>query len=148
MRHVMTHMKINESKDVAVYKMLLELFGNYSKSFPCTGVDNLFDSLVNNGKKVLPKDLRALAILEYFCNNNTATAVQKILNIRFADLPVELKPCTKNVNKHEVASWTRNDKISDRIKDLINFDMIAGQGYWSDIDGEKVTLIDAPISKI
>ncbi len=134
--------KIQESKDVNIYKRLLTIFGEYSSAFPCTDVSNLFDVLVEEGKKILPKDKRALKILEYllFCYS-APDVIQKILNIRFADLPVEIKPITKKDDKHEVASWERNGVISDRVKDLVSWKG-EGQGKWSDIDGEKVTLID------
>ena len=138
----MNRKMITEAQDVALYKRLLDIFGGYTKSFPCTGIDGLFDALVDNGKKLLPKDKRAIAILEYLlCCYSAPDVVQKILNIRFADLPVQVKPVSKKGNKHEVASWERNGKISDRVKDLINWGD-KGQGKWCDVDGNSVTLIE------
>ena len=140
----MNRKKITEARDVNIYKSLLCILGDYVKSFPCTGVDGLFDTLLEQGKKVLPKDNRALDILEYIVvtTGTGPDVVQKLLNIRFADLPTQLKPVFKNSKKHEIASWENNGKISDRTKDLINWSGKSGQGRWVDIDGSKVTLIN------
>ena len=135
--------KIGKAKDVSVYKNLLDIFGSYTRSFPCTGVDGLFDTLIDGGKKLLPKDGHALNILEHIiCQYSAPDVVQRLLNTRFADLPVEIRPVSKKGNRHEIASWERSGIISDRVKDLIDFSGAGVQGRWSDIDGNKVTLID------
>lgn len=134
--------KICESRDVKLYQRLLKTLGEYSVSVPATGVDNLFDVAAAQGKKILPKDKKALEILDYILSGpSTARIVHKLLNLRFSDLPVEYKPIMKDGRKHHVTHWTRDGKISDRIKDLVDWENTGKVGNWTDIDGEKVDLI-------
>jgi len=138
--------KIFEARDVNVYKELLKVLSEYTAEVPCTGVDKLLDLAVEQGKKILPSDKRALAIIEYMLTvDSTPAIVQKLLNMRFSDLPIELRPLTKDGRKHVVAFWMRGKKISDKVKDLIDFDGIGGKGQWVNVDGENVTLIDKEI---
>lgn len=138
--------KIRESRDVNLYQKLLKVLGAYSAAVPATGVDNFFDVVAEHGKKVLPKDKKALEILGYVLSCGTAArVVHKLLNWRFSDLPVEYRPMMKNGRKHLVASWSRDTKISDRIKDLVDFDLFGSTGRWTDIEGDKVSLI--PLKK-
>jgi len=134
--------QITEAKDVVLYKKLLKTLGGYSSAFPATGVDGLFDTLIDQGKKILPSDKQAIKILDYIISNDSEpAAVQKLLNVRFADLPVECRPVTKKGNKHEVAFWETKGIVSDKVKSLLDFDG-SGKGKWSDMDGKSVTLID------
>lgn len=138
--------KIQEAKDVNLYQKLLRNLGDYSVSVPCTGVDNLFDVASEHGKKILPKDKKALEILDYILSGGSpARVIHKLLNLRFSDLPIECKPIMKDGRKHHVTHWSRDKKISDRVKDLIDFDLTGKVGNWTDIDGKKVELI--PIKK-
>ncbi len=135
--------RIQEEKDVNLYQRLLKVLGEYSASVPATGVDELFNTVASQGKKVLPKDKKALEILDCILSGaSAARIVHKLLNLRFSDLPVECRPITKNGRKHLTAHWSREKKISDRIKDLVDFEVSGKAGHWSDIDGEKVSLID------
>ena len=135
--------RINEAKDVSVYKKLLKVLGGYTSTFPATGVTGLFDTAIEQGKKILPSDKQALDILCYVLSDESEpAAVQKLLNLRFSDIPIEHRPISKKSNKHEVASWERNGVTSDRVKALIDFEVTGKKGKWSDIDGESVTLID------
>ena len=138
--------KIQEARDVYLYQRLLKTLGDYSASVPATGVDNLFDVVASQGKKILPKDKKAIEILDYILSSGSvARVVHKLLNLRFSDLPVECRPITKNGRKHLVASCGRDKKISDRIKDLVDFENSGKTMFWCDIDGEKVSLL--PIKK-
>jgi len=138
--------KIREAKDVNLYQRLLKVLGDYSASVPATGVDNLFDVAAAQGKKILPKDKKALEILDCILSSGSvARVVHKLLNLRFSDLPVECKPIMKDGRKHLVTHWSRDGKISDRIKDLVDWENTGKAGGWTDIDGEKVDLI--PIQK-
>ena len=138
--------KIQEATDVSLYQRLLKVLGDYSTAVPCTGVDTLFDTVAEHGKKVLPKDKKALEILDYILSGgSTARVVHKLLNLRFSDLPVECRPIMKDGRKHLVTHWSRDKKISDRVKDIIDFDLSGKSGHWTDIDGEKTDLI--PIKK-
>lgn len=138
--------KIQEAKDVSLYQKLLKTLGDYSASVPCTGVDNLFDTAAAQGKKILPKDKKALEILDYILSSGSvARIVHKILNLRFSDLPIECRPITKNGRKHHVAHFGRDGKISDRVKDIIDWENTGKTGRWVDIDGEKADLL--PLKK-
>lgn len=138
--------KIREARDVNLYQRLLKILGEYSASVPATGVDNLFDTASEQGKKILPKDKKALDILSSILDSGTtARVIHKLLNLRFSDLPVECKPIMKDGRKHHVAHWSRAAKISDRVKDLIDWDNTGKGGRWTDIDGEAASLI--PIQK-
>ena len=138
--------KIREAKDVSLYQKLLKVLGDYTATIPFTGVDAMFDVVSEHGKKVLPKDKKALEILDFILSSGiTARVIHKLLNLRFSDLPVECHPITKNGRKHVVAHWSRDKKISDRVKDLVDFDMSGKAGRWTDVDGEAIKLI--PIKK-
>lgn len=138
--------KIQEAQDVDLYQKLLTILGDYSASVPCTGVDNLFDVAAAQGKKILPKDKKALEILDYILSSGiTARVVHKLLNLRFSDLPVECRPIMKDGRKHLIAHWSRDKKISDRVKDVVDWDSTGKPGYWTDIDGEKISLL--PLKK-
>jgi len=135
--------RIIETKDVEVYKKLLRILGEYNLKAPATGVDRLFDTAVEQGKKILPKDKNALVILDYILSNSVPTAVQKLLNSRFSDLPkIEFRPVIKVGKKHETAWWSRNTSISDKVKDLIDWEGGGKAGRWTNIDGETATLLD------
>jgi hypothetical protein len=134
---------IFESKDMQVYKTLLKSFGKYSEEFPATGVSRMFDSALEYGKKILPKEKLAVDILHHILKSNSATAaVHKILNMRFSELPIELRPLVKNGRRKEVAHWSREALVSDKVKDLINWKGTGKAGQWSDVDGNKVKLHD------
>jgi len=134
--------RIQESRDVSLYQKMLKTLGAYTTTVPATGVDNLFDAVSEQGIKILPKDKKALEILDYvFDGGGPARVVHKLLNLRFSDLPVEFRPMMKNGRKHQVAHWSRNSKVSDRIKDLIDFEVSGKLGRWTDIDGEVTELI-------
>jgi rubrerythrin len=142
-RESRTRMNILEAKDLQVYKLLLRVLGDYSDKFPATGVDRMFDQAVENGKRVLPKDQRAIEILYHILSSSSVPmAVHKLLNLRFSGLPINLRPLVKNGRKKEVAFWTRDALVSDKIKDLIDFEVSGKSGYWSDVDGNKVSLLD------
>jgi len=137
-----------EAKDVTVYKRLIRAFGDYTKSYPFTGVDVLFKKAVDKGKSVLPKDKRALDILDHLLSASTSSsAVQKVLNTRFSYLPIDVRPLIKVDIRNEVAFWqTADDRVSDRVNDLINLEGKKGGG-WVNVKGEKVSLIDMNVKE-
>lgn len=136
--------KLLEAKDLLLYKRMLVVLGDYTMNVPMTGVGRLFDIAVEKGAQVLSKDKNALEILKYIfmSPDSSATMVHKMLNIRFSDLPAEFRPMTKQKQRHVVASWSRDDMISDRVKDLVDWAGTGKQGMWTDIDGNKVEIID------
>ena len=135
--------EISEAKDVRVYKKLLQALGDYCTRFPATGIDKLFDVMVDRGMKVLPKDKLAINILKYILKSNSSGAVvNKLLNMRFSNLPAEYRPMIMSGRRREVAFWTRDSQTSDRIKDLVDFAGTGKAGKWTNMDGEAVKLID------
>lgn len=144
--------RILESKNLGLYKRLLEILGEYNLQIPCTGVSALFNAAVESGAKILPNDDLALTILKYvlypasgdekpeFAGGDVPTAVHRLLNVRFADLPTDCRPISKVGRKHEVAAWVRGGVVYDRVKELIDWDG-KGHGNWSNVDGEKVEII-------
>ena len=133
-------MKLNEAKNLDVYKKLIWILAEYVKTTPATGTERLFDAAVEHGVKILPSNKTALNILDCVLNKNSvADSIQKLLNMRFSNC--KIKPVTKE-GKHEVAWWTRQDLTSDKVKDLINWEGTGSGGSWTDMNGEKVTLID------
>jgi len=135
--------QVLESKETTIYKKLLNIFGDFCDNHPATSVDGLFELLIEKGIKILPKDKRALDILNCMvCGcDSIPMQVQKILNMRFGNLPTELKPITKSGRRHEIAFWCKDGSVFDQVKMLLNFEG-KGVGFWSDANGEKVTLID------
>lgn len=134
--------RIQEAKDVQIYQRLLKTLGDYTANVPTTGVDNLFDVASEQGKKILPKDKKAIEVLDYVLScGSVPRIVHKLLNLRFSDLPVECRPIMKDGRKHRIAHWSRGTKISDRVKDLIDWENTGQTGKWTDIDGEKIDLI-------
>lgn len=137
--------RILEAKDLKIYKRLLRVLGEYTQTFPSTGIGDFFDSVVEQGKKVLPKDKQALTILYYILKDESEsvpTTINKLLNMRFPSLPVEYRPITLDGRKKEVAFWQRGNVISDRVKDLIDFKNVGKIGGWCNVNGDKVSLVD------
>ena len=130
--------RINEAKNIQVYKSLLNVLGSFCNEFPMSSADRLFQDLCDGGAKLLPKDKRALEILT--CS--VCQGVQKLLNLRFSDLDYCIKPVSKAGRRHEVAFWCREGNVYDKVIDLINFGGKSGKGFWSDASGNKVELLD------
>ena len=137
--------RIVEAKDVTIYKALIQILGDYSKSYGMTGVARLFQKAVDNGVKILPKDKAALDIIQSIVMvDSSSGAVQQLLNTRFSTLPIHVCPIAKVGRAKETAFWNSNGKFGDKVLDLINFDGKAA-GYWSDVRGNKVSLVDKNI---
>ena len=134
---------IVESKDVKVYKKLLNVLGDYCAKNPVTGVDDLLDAAVTHGKKILPSDKRAIAIITWVLDSHSVpAAVQKLLNMSFSNLPPDLRPIMKDGRKHRVTFWARGNRVSDKVKDLIDWEGSGKTGAWTDLEGKKVSLLD------
>lgn len=136
-------MRILEAKDLEIYKRLLRILGAYAKEAPAQGIERLLNSVVEQGKKALPKDKHALNILdEVLDEENPADTVQKLMNMRFANLPICCKPVAKLGRRCQCAYWNRGDYTSDRVKDLIDWSGTGKSGKWSEVDGSPVKLVD------
>lgn len=135
--------KILEAKDLGLYKILLRMFNEYTVKTPASGYSQLLDSLIENGAKALPSDSVALdTIRSVTCADSTASGIHRLLNLRFADLPGDIRPMIRPKRKLIVANWNTGDKVSDRVKDLIDWDGTGKKGFWSDIDGNKAEIIN------
>lgn len=135
--------KLFEAKNLDVYKKLIRILSEYCKTMPLSGMNRMFDQVVEQGIKILPKDKLALEILDCVLQeDNIASSLQDLLNMRFSCVPVACVPQIKGGKDQKIASWKRGELISDKIKDLINWNSESGTGSWSDCEGNKVTLID------
>jgi len=136
------HRVLIEAKDLNTYKKLLRTLGEYTDKFPSTGVDKYFKQALENGKKIMPKNKRALEIIDSVLRGSDSApgAVQQFLNIRFADLPIEVRPLYKEGNRKVVAFWDKGGAVQDKVLGLIAWDGKSA-GFWSDADGKKVTLL-------
>ena len=142
--------QITEAKDVTIYKNLLRQLGDYATSNQMTGVSKLFQQVIDGGIKVLPKDDRALSIIDrtIISAANPASSVQKFLNVRFSDLSIDLRPIVKNGRRKEVAFWCRNGEVFDKVCDLISFSGKGRSGYWCNIRGDKMELLDINFEEV
>ena len=133
---------LDEAKNLNVYKKLVDVFAQYSDNFPATGVDKYLIKLYTNGLKCVPKDKLAQNILlgVLTCQKSVPALVQEVLNVRFADLHVEIRPQFAVGDKAEVAFWSQNKKVSDKVLSLIDFDL-SGDGEWTDTTGKVVKLL-------
>jgi len=134
---------LNEARDLKLYKKLLAVLGEYSDKYPGTAVSKMFKDAVNRGLSVIPKDKRAQQIIWDIIMRNSLSipeAVTQLLNMRFADLEIGLKPLYKNNRVKEVAFWAKDGKVHDKVLSLLNFS--GKDGYWSDAEGKKVSLVD------
>ena len=135
--------KLVESKELSVYKLLLWKFQEYVEKFPASGTIKKLDLAIAAGKKLIPTDKKAKEILELVLENGTSgEAIQYLLNRRFSDLPTINRPVYKNGDNKCIAFWCKKDGlVSDMIKDLLNLDGEAS-GHWSDLKGKKVSLLE------
>jgi len=134
--------RINEEKDISVYKKLLTVLTQWSEKFPMTGIDSILDRVVEKGKSVLPTDKYALAILDYILSMRSFSAsVSALLNMRFSDLPAEFQPLANIDKKCQLAFWFVDGRISDMVKDLICLNQKTTTGFFCDSNGKKVELL-------
>jgi hypothetical protein len=135
---------LDENKSLSLFKKILNLLGEYDDQYPATGVGGLFSNMVEQGMKVMPKDSRALEVLEFIMHNPQSgpAKVQELLNLRFSGLPTLMRPFFKNGRSKEVAFWERNGKVFDKVIDLLDASGEGSKGTWSTCKGEKVSLVD------
>jgi hypothetical protein len=136
---------LSEARDLNLYKKLLRVLGDYTDAFPATGVDGLFNQLLEAGIKSMPKDSKALLILDSIINDNDKSIpakVQELLNIRFADLATDICPMYRVGNRREVAFWNRDDVLNDKVISLIDFTGKGKPGFWSSVERKKVELLN------
>lgn len=135
--------KIFEAKNLNVFKKLLRILAEYIKDVPEIGTRNYFNAAVKQGIKILPKDKTALAILDSVLDEDAVLeSLQKLLNMRFSNCPVDCRPLNKNSEKYEVAFWTIGNSIKDKVGDLIDWEGSGVSGKWTDAEGKAVLLVD------
>jgi hypothetical protein len=136
---------LENAKDLKIYKKLIKILGEYTLNIPATGVNKILDEILSEGIKVIPKDKKALEILNYILNQEKSTAaiVQDLLNTRLCTLPLEVRPM---INKTITAFWNIGDKLEDKVIGLLNFKG-DDKGFWSDEKRNKVELINIPIEE-
>lgn len=138
---------ILEGRDLTLYKQLLRTLGEYTDSFPATGVDRIFNSMVRRGLKSVPKDKKALDILDsliYGCPGGDPSMpriVSDLLNKRFSDLPFPVRPVFMNGRKREVAFFSKGGRLHDRVISLLLVGDEPVEG-WVDVNGKKVEIVD------
>jgi len=134
-------MNLLEAKNLDVYKALLRTFSDFTDQCPGTGMGNVYRQLLELGLKCVPKDKKALAILEHVLSAKSTTArVQALSNTSFGSLPIVVRPVYKDKNRKVTAFYSKNDKIYSNVVDLLSFE--GGTGSWTDEKGTKVTLLD------
>lgn len=138
-------MDLNEAKDLSVYKELLRVIGEYTDLFPATGVDRIFTTLVKKGIKTVPKDKKALHILQWVVGKKSVEsipgAVSDLLNTRFSELSSNFKPVYLRGRAREVAFWSKDGRLYDKVIALLSLGDEKIEG-WVDVHGKKVELVD------
>jgi hypothetical protein len=138
---------LNEQRDLNIYKKLLLVLSDYTDKFPATGVNSIFKKALTGGLKIICPCEEGQNILKYILNSKESipAIVQKLLNTRFSDLPVEFQPIYKNENSGKtIAFLSRDGKIYDKVLNLLNLNL-EKDAFWCNEKGEKVELIDLEI---
>jgi hypothetical protein len=138
---------LTEAADLNVFKDIIKTLGEYADKFPATGVEDLLDKLISAGVKCIPKDKKAQEILTHVIHSGPPPgAVQKLLNMRFAELPYDLRPLHRSGRRHRVAMWCVDGSVTDKVQGLLKLN--SKSGYWSDTNCDKVTLMKIEGSKL
>lgn len=134
---------VEAKQEMGIFKALLRMLLDYSDKSTGTSITGILNQFLEVGIKALPRDRRALAILRHvlFCKETSSGKMQKLLNTRFSDLPVCIRPQYQEDKKILVAFWERDGKIYDKLFSLVNVET-GKQGSWSSESGESVKLID------
>lgn len=135
---------LEDREDLKLFKKVVHVFGYYCDKLPGTAVEPLYNELLQRGLKCLPSDHVAINVLHYMLDRKLpdASKVGEIMNLRFLDLPADVRPVFLDKDKTEtVASWKRGDKIYDRIMSLINLED-GSKGSWVSQSGEAVKLLN------
>jgi hypothetical protein len=129
--------------ELNLFQKVLKLLSDYTDQYPASGVDGMLEDLRTNKAAVLPKGELEKEIIEYAMSIGThpAGAYQQLSNLRFADLPLCLRPLYQSVDKEEVAMWGQGDKVSDKIISMLDFKKEGDVKGFVDKAGEKVKLL-------
>ncbi len=138
------NMMTDTAKSLEVYKQILEILNSYTDIFDNTLIGYHLESIISKGIKVLPIDTRAIEILKQITKNREAIAVkvEMIINGTFDNVGITLRPRYLDNNQDiHVAKWCKDNEISNKIIDLLNFND-SEEGYWCNDKKEQVTLIN------
>lgn len=142
---------VQVDKDLEIYKSLVNLFTEYVSVFSTSRAEKVLDYLINSGLKVIPDDSLAQEILLYMLNskNSVPIKVLELLNLKFSDLPLNLRPRYQEGFEVKNAFWKVGNDISDSVFSLITIvDENSCQRFWCDSNGNKVELLNNSISRI
>lgn len=132
---------LTEAQDLNVYKKMLEIFSDFTDKYPGTGMNRVYKSILDAGLKCVPKDKRAVEMLDYVLSDNVPKSVQELINTNFGDLPITIRPLYKSANQKLVGFWSKDGKICGKTFDLLSLGK-EGKGFWCDEKGEKIDLLD------
>ena len=133
--------ELAESRDLNIYKKMLAMFGDFVDRYPGSGIGMIYRDMLEAGLKCVPKDKKAQEILSFVLSDNAPKAVQGLLNTRFVELPVPIRPTYKSGNTKIAAFWSRDGTLLDKVYDLLGLRGESAGGAWVDPNGEKVTLL-------
>jgi uncharacterized protein YlaN (UPF0358 family) len=134
--------QIIEAQDLNVYKKMLTLFSDFVDSYPGTGMGKIYRTMLEAGLKCVPKDKKAQEILAYVLQDNSPKAIQNLINMQLAELPLPTRPIYKDGNSKMTAFWKKDDKIMSKVYDLLDLTDAGSAGDWVDEKGESVKLLD------
>lgn len=139
--------KLEESKELVIYKLLLTTFEEYVSKFQGSSLSKYLDYFLEAGKGSIPKDERAQNILLWILTCGTCgEAVSWLIGKRFSDLPVMIRPSYKEEDDIErVANWGTEEKSYDTINSLLGWDGDTHKdikGTWVNESGKKITLLN------
>ena len=135
-------MRLQEAKDLDIYTRILNAFVQFIDWNPMTGMYKIYKQFLDAGLKCIPKDKKALDILESVLSGSVPKSIQDLINTTFSELPLFVRPIYKKGNSKLAAFWKRDDKIYTKVFDLIALDGSTSKGAWVDEKGEPVELLD------
>lgn len=125
--------KVSEEKDVKVYKRMVSTMADYLENIPNSLVYPVFNGLVAGGVACMPKDEKMLDILHFIFTHEKYLAVNTLLNHRFADLPIQVRP---EADGKVLSIINKDGKVSDRVLDLIN-----GKEWSNNNEGDQNVIV-------
>lgn len=132
--------RLNEAKDLSLYKRMVDMFARAYESY--SGFGGTYRKILDGGFRIIPKDKRAQEILNYVVGEGSGKNIQSLMNMRFAELPVDIRPNFRNGKKYETAYWCIDDKLNTKIFDLLSFPEVKGKGKWADESCKGVSLLE------
>jgi len=135
-------MNLNEAKNLDIYTKILNAFVQFIDWNPMTGMYKIYKQFLDAGLKCIPKDKRALEILDNVLSGSAPKSIQDLINTNFSELPLFVRPIYKKGNSKLTAFWKKDDKIYNKVFDLVKLNGGASVGKWVDEQGEPVDLLD------